>query len=161
MHRNNKFGEKFVTRAKGEDILNSRNRISCVFDCLFRSAKIRYPTTNCVIFLGDDEGSTYPGRATSGQKNTNFDKSIKFCFELGQLGTRNWIGLTLMGYNGLIDLEVYEFIGVVSKYSIRHSGTALKNIAELFSLIGGLAHTVVGNCTNVGRTIIRCQDVQC
>ena len=81
LHGDVKFSEKFVTGATGKHVSDLRYWVDFAFNSFVESKKIRY-STNCVIFLGNDEGATYPRRVTSRSENTNFDESIKFCFEL-------------------------------------------------------------------------------
>ena len=82
LHRDVKFGEKFVTGLTGKYVLDSRDGVEFMFNSFVNSTKVGYPT-DFVVFLGDDEGITYPRRATSGERNINLDELIiKFGFEL-------------------------------------------------------------------------------
>ena len=90
MHGDVKFSEKFITRLTGKYVLDSRDGVDFLFNSFVESMKVRYPT-DCVVVLGDDEGTTYPRRATSGGKNANFDKPIEFSFEVWQLRSRDWV----------------------------------------------------------------------
>ena len=81
LHKDVKFDEKFVNRSTGKYVLDLRDWVDFAFNSFVKSTKVGYPT-DCVIFLGDDEGTTYPRRATSGGKNTDLDESIEFSFKL-------------------------------------------------------------------------------
>ena len=55
--------------------MDSRNGVDFALDGFVECLKVRYPM-DCVVFVGDDEGTTDPRRATSGGKNADFDELI-------------------------------------------------------------------------------------
>ena len=61
--------------------MDSRDGVDLALSSFVKSKKVQYPT-DCIVFLGDDKGTTYPRRATSGGKNTDLDELIEFGFEL-------------------------------------------------------------------------------
>ena len=63
-----------------------------------------------------------------------------------------------MWRNACVGVEMYQLVRVMSEDSIGHGSVVLKNTVKLFSLVSDEMRTIVGNCTNVGRTIIRSQD---
>ena len=81
LHGDVKFSEKFVNGSAGKYVLDLRDGVDFLFNSFVETTKVGYPT-DCVVFLGDDKGTTYPRRATSRGKNTDFDELIKFGFEL-------------------------------------------------------------------------------
>ena len=105
--------------------MDARNWVYFAFDDFVESSKVGYPA-DCVILFGDDEGTTYPRRAASRQKNTDFDESIKFDFEFRELGSRNWIGATSVWRDAFIDVKVYQFVRIMSDNSVEQGGVFLK-----------------------------------
>ena len=73
---------------------------------------------DCVVFLGDDEGTTYPRLATSGGKNTNLEEPIEFGFELWYLRSRDWVSSAIMWRNAFMNVEMYQFVRVMSENSL-------------------------------------------
>ena len=63
-----------------------------------------------------------------------------------------------MRCNVFVDVEMYQFVRVMSEDSVKHGGVVLKNTMKLFSLVSGKMRTIVANCTHVGRMMIHSQD---
>ena len=59
-----------------------------------------------------------------------------------------------------VHVKMYEFVRVIAEDSIEHGSVVLNDAVRLFSLVNGEMCTIVSNCTDVSRTIIRSQDVQ-
>ena len=76
-----KFCEKVVTGLTGKYVLDLRDGIYFTFDSFVKSTKVGYPT-DCVVFLGDDKGTTYPRGSTSRGKDIDLNEPIEFGFEL-------------------------------------------------------------------------------
>ena len=65
-----------------------------------------------------------------------------------------------MWRNAFMDVEMYQFVRVMPENSVEHGSMVLKDTVKLFSLVGGEMRTIVSNCTNVSRAIIRGQDAR-
>ena len=117
--------------------MDTRNWVDFAFDGFIESSKVGYPT-DCVVLFGDDESTTYSRRAASRRKNTDFDKSMEFSFEFRKLGLRNWIGATAVWRDAFVDVEVYQFVGIMSEDSVKHGDVILKNAVKLFMLVSCL-----------------------
>ena len=96
----------------------------CVFNGFVESSKVGYPV-DCVVLLGDDEGTTYPRRTASRRENTDFDQSVEFGFEFRELGSRHWIGATTVRRDAFVDVKVDQFVGIVAENSIEHGSVFL------------------------------------
>ena len=59
--------------------------------------------------------------------------------------------------NVFVNIEMYQFVRLTSEDSVKHGSMVLKNTVKLFSLASGEMRTIVGNCTDAGRTIVRSQ----
>ena len=60
-------------------------------------------------------------------------------------------------HNAFMDVEMYQFVRVMPENSVEHGSMVLKDTVKLFSLVRYKMCTIVGNCTDAGRTIVRSQ----
>ena len=65
-----------------------------------------------------------------------------------------------MWRDAFIDVEVDQFVGIMSKNSVEHGCVFLKNAAKLFLLVGCEMCTIVCDCANVSWAIVCCQDAR-
>ena len=113
----------------GKYVLDSGYWVDVTFNSLVESAKVRYPA-DCVVFLGNNECTTYPRRATSRRENTSLDESIEFCFEFRSLGSRNRVSSTSMRRDVFVHIKMYRFVRVMLEDSIKHQGVILKDTVK-------------------------------